>query len=177
MKTIFLLAAFALLTSCSTSRVVKTEAADSFDLSRYKTYNFYSVETTGDTVTGLIRPQVDQLKAAISRQLEARGLKQVAPQPDLLINIGLAVNEKVQTRQTSLLTDPPNYIGQRRYSWRAQDVEVGRYKQGTVDIHLVDRARSEMVWQGVVEGVLPDNPEKRQQRIEESMVKLFKTLK
>ncbi|WP_266365980.1 DUF4136 domain-containing protein [Tellurirhabdus rosea] len=170
-KLIFLLLT-GLVWACSSVRVVDTKADNGFSLARYKTYNFYSVETTGDSGRVSIRPQVDRLKEAITRELESRGLRRAA-QPDLLVNIGLNVAEKVQTRQTSLLTDPPNYIGQRRYTWRSREVEVGRYKQGTVDIHLVDRSRNEMVWQGVAEGVIPDKPDKRQKRANESMAKLF----
>ncbi|WP_128543456.1 DUF4136 domain-containing protein [Larkinella soli] len=163
-----------LMASCSSVRVVSNEPAEYFALNNYKTFAFSDIESTGDIPqTGFYRSQVDALKNAVSRQLETKGLRRVESQPDLLVNIGVAIDEKVQTRQTSLLTDPPNYIGQRRYTWRSREVEVGRYNQGTIDLHLIDRSRNAMVWRGIVEGIVPDKPAKLQKRIDESMEKLL----
>ncbi|MGA0558689.1 DUF4136 domain-containing protein [Larkinella sp. VNQ87] len=163
--------------SCSSVRVVKTEPAPNFSLTNYRTFAFSDIESTGDIPqSGFYRSQVDALKNAITRQLERKGLLRVDAQPDLLMNIGVAIDEKVQTRQTDIRTDPPFYIGQRRYSWRSREVEVGRYRQGTIDIHLVDPKRNEMVWRGIVEGIVPDKPAKLQKQIDEGMEKLFAQL-
>ena len=32
-----------------------------------------------------------------------------------------------------------------RYTWRSREVEVGRYREGTVSVHLVDSDRNELV--------------------------------
>jgi hypothetical protein len=170
---LFLLSSWA----CSSVRVVKTEPGDNFALSNYKTFGFYPIEATGDIPENtLYRSQLDALKETAARQLEARGLKRTDTNPELMVNIGVTVAEKVQTRQTNLLTDPPNYIGQRRYTWRSQEVETGRYRQGTVDVHLVDRPRNEMVWRGIVEGIVPNKSASLEKRIDESMDKLFSKL-
>lgn len=178
MKTILcLIPAFAILASCSTIRVVKNEPAENFALSNYRTFAFSDVESTGDIPqSGFYRSQVDALKKAIETQLTAKGLRKVDAQPDLMLNIGIAVDEKTQTRQTDIRTDPPFYIGQRRYSWRTREVEVGKYRQGTIDVHLIDAKRNEMVWRGMVEGMVPNKPEKLQKQIDESMAKLFAQL-
>ncbi|GAB3921938.1 hypothetical protein GCM10028804_18590 [Larkinella terrae] len=156
---------------------MKTEPADNFALTNYRTFAFADIESTGDIPqSGFYRSQVDALKTAIEQQMNRRGLRRVDAQPDLMLNIGIAVDEKTQTRQTDIRSDPPNYIGQRRYTWRTREVEVGKYRQGTIDIHLVDPKRNEMVWRGIVEGIIPKKPEKLQKQIDESMEKLFARL-
>jgi len=171
---LFLFLGLASLLSCSNARVSKVEGNPDFKLSDYKTFAFYKLENSGDQPrTALYRSQVEALKTAIARQLEAKGLRQADDQPGLLINIGIAIAEKVQTRPTNIITDPPAYIGQRRYTWRSQEVEVGRYRQGTVDVHLIDRQQNAMVWRGVVEDVLPNKAAKWQKTIEDSIKKLF----
>ncbi|GAB3278624.1 hypothetical protein GCM10027347_53120 [Larkinella harenae] len=170
-------ASLLILSACSSVRVVKTEPAENFALTNYRTFAFSDIESIGDMPqSGFYRSQVDALKKAIETQLVRKGLRRVDSQPDLMMNIGVAINEKTQTRQTDIRTDPPFYIGQRRYSWQSREVPVGKYRQGTIDVHLVDAKRNEMVWQGIVEGIVPNKPEKLQKQLEEGMEKLFARL-
>ncbi len=134
------------------------------------------METGGDALSQDYYNGVNLLKEAISRQMQRRGLTQSQTNPDLLVNLGIVVNQKVQTRQTSLLTDPPNYIGQRRYRWQSREVETGRYRQGTVEVHLVDPARNELVWRGVAEGVVPERTARLERTISEGAEKLFRRI-
>ncbi len=153
------------LLACSPVRVLRTEPADNFSLSNYRTFDFYEVETGGDALSSEYQQGVALLKQEISSRLQARGLTQKSDDPDLRVNLGIVVNQKVQTRQTDIRSDPPNYIGQRRYTWKSREVEVGRYKQGTVSVHLVDPRKNELVWQGAAEGVVPEKKAKLQKTI------------
>lgn len=153
------------LLACTPVRVLRTEPADNFSLSDYKTFDFYEVETEGDALSPDYRQGVALLKEAIANRLKARGLTQKSEDPDLRVNLGIVVNQQVQTRQTDIRSDPPNYIGQRRYTWKSREVEVGRYKQGTVSVHLVDPRKNELVWQGVAEGVVPEKTAKLEKTI------------
>ncbi|WP_345157830.1 DUF4136 domain-containing protein [Pontibacter saemangeumensis] len=163
-----------LLGACAPAIQVKTEPAADFRLSDYKTFAFYEVDASGDGLGDSYQPQIDYLQQEIAAQLGKRGLTRTNADPDLLINIGVVVDEEVQTRETNLRSDPPNYIGQRRYTWRSKEVEVGRYKEGTVSVHLVDRDRNELVWQGTAETILRSKPEKLQEQIADGMEKLFR---
>ena len=158
--------------ACSPVRILEAEADAGFHLGNYKTFDFYEVEASGVELEPYSQ-QLEQVKTEITRQLEQRGLSRSASQPDLKVNLGVVVAEKVQTRETNILTDPPYYVGQRRYTWKSREVEVGRYKQGTLSLHLVDNSRNELVWQGAAEGVVPeDNNEKLQKRISEGVARL-----
>ncbi len=158
--------------ACSTVKVLDTEAITGFDLSDYATYQFYDIDTQADTVSPAFLEQVQYLQAEIAEKLEAFGLKPGNSQSDLLVNLGIVVEEKVQTRETNF-REAPRYIGQYRYSWRSEEIAVGRYKVGTVSVHLVDRKNNELVWQGVAEGVIPEDTQKLQETIDEGVEELF----
>nr|WP_295926175.1 DUF4136 domain-containing protein [uncultured Dyadobacter sp.] len=146
-----------LLTACGSSyKILKTKKAESFKLSDYSTYGFFDIEATGDTLSGNYEQNVGIIKEAIAKNLQARGLDE-ARDPSLKINIALNVKDQVQTRQTDFRTDGlPRYMGQRRYSWKSEEVVTGKYREGTIVVDLVDAANNQMVWQGGASGIIPE---------------------
>jgi hypothetical protein len=161
-----------LVISCSPATVTSMPEAG-FGLSRYQTFSFLEVDASGDGLGQEYQTQVSYLQEEIARQLELRGLKQAdLSDAGLLINLGIVVDEEVQIRKTDIITDPPQYIGQRRYTWQSREVEVGRYNVGTVSVHLVDRERNELVWQGTAERIISDKPRKLREQIAKGMQKL-----
>lgn len=154
-------------------RVVDSEAEGDFNLAAYKTFNFY------DSVAGLgevrVSPQyleeMNIIKFEIANQLGRRGLT-ISAEPELLVNIGAVVEEKVQTRRTNI-QEAPVYIGQRRYHWSSEEVPVNRYRQGTVSVHLVDRLENRLMWRGVAEGVIPENRNRLRNQIEQGVEELM----
>jgi hypothetical protein len=160
--------------ACSGVRVLDTEADTGFRLGNYKTFDFFIVEGSGDT-TENFDANAQLIMQAISRELQSRGLQPNGVKPDLLVNIGIVVREKVQTRETNI-REAPRYIGQRRYSWKSEQVEVGRYKEGTVTVDLVDRVENNLVWKGVVEGTIPTKKEKIEPTINKGVSELFERL-
>ncbi|GAB3819111.1 DUF4136 domain-containing protein [Pontibacter rugosus] len=154
-----------MIAGCSPIRILDTESDAGFKLGNYTSFDFYEVEASGEALEPYAT-QLDFLKQEISQQLQQRGLTRNTTNPDLKINLGIVVSEEVQTRETNILTDPPYYMGQRRYTWKSRDVEVGRYQKGTLSLHLVDHAANELVWEGAAGGVVPsDNTSKLQKRI------------
>lgn len=153
----FLLLICTVLTGCNSSyKILNSKQEDNFKLSDYATFGFYDIEARGDTVSQNFEKNVGIIKAAIAQNLQARGLDE-ARDANLKINIALNVEEKAQTRQTDFRTDGlPRYMGQRRYSWKSEEVVVGKYREGTIMIDLVDSANNRMVWQGGAEGIIPE---------------------
>ena len=162
-----------LLAGCSSAKVLNTERAEGTDLTGYKTFDFYKVEASGDTVSQKFDERIEKLEDAIALQLQHFGYFLSKTNPDLLINIGVVVNEEVQTRQTDFRTDAPRYIGQRKYSWKSEEVEVGRYRQGTVTVHMVDRKENKLVWKGAVEDIIPQGNARIDATIKKGIKKLF----
>lgn len=179
MKTSYLqciLALLLLLAGCAPAIDINTEPATDFRLSAYNTFAFYDVDASGEGLSPNYQPQVQYIQQKIREQLEARGLTYSASEPDLLINLGIVVNEEVQTRETNIITDPPMYIGQRRYTWRSKEIEVGRYREGTVSVHLVDNDRNELVWQGTAEAILQSKEAKLQEQIARGVEEMFREI-
>ncbi len=162
------------LVACSGMKVLNTEAADNIDLYQYKTFDFYRVRASGDTVNSLFNERIEILKEAIGNEMVKRGYTQSSSHPDLLVNIGIKIKEEVQTRQTDWRTDgAPRYVGQRNYSWKSEEVEVGRYREGTASVHLVDAAQKKLVWKGTIQGVVPENQNRVQTEVQKGMKRLF----
>jgi hypothetical protein len=161
------------MAACRPSTSITSEPAPGFSLTSYQRFAFMDVDASGAGLGTAYQTQVDFLQQEIARQLELRGL-QAGPseEADLLVNLGIVVDEQVQTRNTDIISDPPRYIGQRRYTWQSREVEVGRYNRGTVSVHLVDRERNELLWQGTAERVISDNPDKLREQIAKGMEKL-----
>src|SRR5688572_22876406 len=81
---------------CSPVQIVSTEPAPGFALANYKTFDFFKTESSGE-ISPKFNERLALLKTEISKQLAARGLSQASSETaDLLINIGVVVEEKVQ---------------------------------------------------------------------------------
>ena len=161
-----------MLTSCSTAKLLHSEKAEEADLSTYRTFDFYKVEATGDT-SQQFGKRIVKLEDAIAVKLQRFGYLLSKTNPDMIINIGVVVDEQVQTRQTDFRTDAPRYIGQRRYSWKSKEVEVGRYREGSVTVDLVDRKQNTLVWTGTVQGVIPQREARLDAAVKSGVDKLF----
>ncbi|SJZ33698.1 DUF4136 domain-containing protein [Sediminibacterium ginsengisoli] len=162
------------LLACSGIKVFNTESAENVNPADYKTFGFYELKASGDTITRGFPSRVNILQTAIQEELTARGYTRNDQHPDLLVNIGIVIKQEIQTRQTDWQTDGRvAYIGQRNYSWKSTEVEVGRYREGTVTIHLVDARQQKMIWKGSARGVLPDKAEVATKTVRKGMHQLF----
>lgn len=160
---------------CSSSLVtVEGEDYQNFNLSNYTSYGFMEIENT-DPSNPNFEKAIDLLKKDISTEMSSRGLS-LSSDPDLLVNIGLLVEDKVQTRTTSLATDPFTYTGQRRYTWKSEEVPVNTYKEGSITLHLVDPKLNTAVWVGSIDRVVPKKDDKKAEAIQFAVSELFKEI-
>lgn len=165
---------------CSSVNIVDVDQEEGFDLSKYKTFAFYQSDASGDAIGENYRENLEKLKTAITKQMTLKGVTQSSNDPDLLINIGVVVVEKMQTRETNFSNpaDRGVYISQRNYTWDSQEIPTGnKYKEGSITLDLVERVANKMVWQGTAESVLPGKDKNVPPLIEEAMEKLFAKLK
>jgi hypothetical protein len=161
--------------SCSPLVKIKsTKQAEGVTLSNYKTFDFYKIDTEV-VPSPSFNQRTEWLKNEIASQLVKRGLSQTSDNPDLLVNIGIVIEEKVQTRETTI-RDAPHYMGTRNYHWESQEVAVGTYEEGTVTIDLVDRAKNEMIWEGVASSIIVKKDEASKKNIAEGVAMLFEKI-
>ena len=168
----FLLGVF----SCGGSRVVvENDEYKDFSLTNYNTFNFFEIEATNSENLNF-KQNISYLEEAISKELVIRGLSKSSTNPELQINLGISIEDKVQTRTTSLATDPFLYSGQRSYRRQAKEVPVNTYREGSLRVHFVDRSSNTVVWVGTIEQVLPNKSKNISAAIEATVEEIFKEL-
>jgi hypothetical protein len=146
---------------CATGPQVRVDYDRSADFGAYKTFDFASPLGTDK---GGYQSLVSQyLKSATQRELEARGMRLDKQAPQLLVNFNAALNEKlrVSTAPTTVMTVG---VGRGYYGYRAgvygawplyvDQTTVTPYTEGTLNIDVVDTARKQLVWEGVVNGTV-----------------------
>jgi len=174
-KSLFLLLLFGVF-SCGGSRViVESDQYKDFNLTDYKTFDFFEIDAPNSENPNF-KENISYLEETISRELIARGLTKSSTNPDLKINLGITIEDKVQTRTTNLATDPFMYSGQRSYTWQAKEVPVNTYRIGSLTVHLVDRNSNEAVWVGTINQVLPNKPKNTPAAIEAAVLEIFKEI-
>ena len=162
-------------TACSPYRILQNETDASANWAAYRTYAFADTARINPTPDTTYQAAMNELKQAVTAELTSRGYQQTpdygtTDQPDLLVNIGAVLKEKTQTRQTNI-REAPLYIGQRRYHWQSQDVPVGTYDEGTVNLHIVDTKRNDLIWDVAVSSVLKNGFS--QQTVNDAVAKAF----
>ncbi|MDO8652386.1 MAG: DUF4136 domain-containing protein [Undibacterium sp.] len=153
------------LGGCASAPEVRTAFDRSIDFTQYKTFAFVSPLGTDRGDYQSIVSQ--ELKAGTQREMEARGMRLVTAAPQLLVNFNAELNEKIR-----VTTRPgPTFgmgmgMGGGYYGYRtgiysawplyADETIVSHYKEGTVNIDVVDAARKQLVWEAVVTGSVTD---------------------
>lgn len=140
--------AAALLAACASTPTIRSDYDRNADFSKYRTFGFMSPLATDRA--GYSTLLTERLKTAARGQMEMRGYKYAATDPDLLVNFNAKLQEKTQ------ITPAPMgpYYGYRAgfyggwpgYGWGDQ---VYQYTEGTLNIDLVDAAKHQLVWEGV----------------------------
>jgi hypothetical protein len=162
------------LAACAAPKInTRSQSDPGVNLASYRTYNF--VAEPGTNRGGYSTPITGYFKSAVSRELNARGYKQVEDNPELLINFNTNARENVdvQTRPTSTVGVGYGY-GYGYYGYRGgmyaagpinygTEVETVRYKVGTANIDVVDAAKKQLVWEGIAEGKITDKMMKNPQ--------------
>jgi hypothetical protein len=132
---------------CASGPKVYAHAAPDFSPLAYRTYGFLQEANTDRAGYSTLLTQY--LEAAAARELQSRGYRP-SPEPDLLVNFHIVAKDKVQVTST-----PNAYYGWRRaYAWGGTGYtnEVRSFTEGTLNVDLVDRARKQLVWEGVAVG-------------------------
>lgn len=160
-----------LLAACSSGPRITANSDPAADWTQYQTFGFFEPLTTD---RGSVRSLTStQLIASATREMEARGLRRVDSNPDLLINFMLSTRETLQTRPS---TSASASWGRSRYStWRGYSVgmstnEVVQRTEGSLGIDVVDRARNQLVWEAVATKTVTNSTRNNQQQVLDSAV-------
>ena len=173
-----------MLSACSTMRV--TSDYDPFaNFSGLRTFAWISdiQEKTGD-------PQIDDpvldatIRNAIEVQLELQGYeKRTVDPPNFLIGYHAAIDRRLEVRTINkVYSDFPD-LGwdsfDNRFIFRGEEeteTKVFEFEEGTLILDVVDPETKDLIWRGSAKAEIKfaDNPEKREERIKESIRLILK---
>jgi hypothetical protein len=145
---------------CTAGPELRVNADPAADFSGYRTFGFVRPLGT-DNARGPTMMSA-RLSAATTRELEARGLRFVSNNPDLLVNFFTGFQSGIQMTNMPIFVMPvPNYGAWTGYRATFQPGE--RITEGTLGVHLVDRRSNRLVWEGIanerVTEAMGDNPD------------------
>ena len=112
---------------------------------------------------------VKRVQDAVTRELEAKGMQKNPQNPDFLIAMHGATQEKLDITDWGYTTGPYG-----RY-WGGRDVSVRQYTEGTLVLDFVDAKSKNLLWRGVAKGAIDPtaSPRERTERINEGAAKLL----
>jgi hypothetical protein len=153
-----------LVAGCAPTTDVRTDYQPGTDFSIYKTFSL-----APDKIVTNNPFAEERIRRAIATQLTSKGLRQIDSDGDLIVHAHarLRVERQVQVWNS----------GGWGYRGAAPTrIDVNDVPLGTVVVDLVDRAKGELAWRGIAQGMV--NPqattEESEQRINGAMAELFK---
>lgn len=156
----------------------------SVDLRQFQTFAWANPIGTDQNGYQTILSQ--SLKASTQRQLEARGLRYDEANPQLLVNFNARLDDKMKVSTVPTPTMAMGVgMGRGYYGYRGgmygtypmyQDqTTVSQYKEGTLNIDIVDTARKQLVWEAVVTDTITQKKRDNMQKtVDDYMKAAFK---
>ena len=139
------------LGGCATEPDVRVDYDRTANFSAYQTFAFAS--PLGTDRGGYQTIVSQHLKAATQREMEARGMRLDPAAPQLLVNFSAALSDKLRvSRMPTVTMGYYGYRGGLHSVWPlyADQTAVSQYREGTLNIDVVDAARKQLVWESVV---------------------------
>ncbi|MEJ6004332.1 DUF4136 domain-containing protein [Paucibacter sp. AS339] len=142
-----------LVGGCASGPQVRVSMDKAAVFSQYQTFAYAS--PLGTDRGGYQSIVSQHLKDATTQELQARGMRLVETSPQLLVNFSASLNEKMRVSAT-----PAPMLGMGYYGYRAgmytawplygEQQTLTQYTEGTLNIDVVDAARKQLIWEGVV---------------------------
>lgn len=168
-STVFALLLF--VSSCSSVKVVSTHTADNFMLANYNTFDFYRLDVDAP-MHPEYRQRMDWIRDAVSDYLEGRGLSYSDEDPDMIVNIGIAVQEVEETMMAAPASNTSLFMSNQNYQNPFPQEVVDRYDEGTVTVDFVDLEKNSLVWRGIVQAIMAPTEEGSRENIADGIKKM-----
>lgn len=173
---VFATALLALLAAgCTVVPRVYSNADPGADLASYRTFGF--VERAGTDRGEYTSLLTRHLQTSTRRELEARGYRFSADNPELLVNFNLATTSRLEPQPGAAF----GWGGYYPYRWGGyhpwsgwSHPPVREVHEGTLNIDLVDAAERRLVWEGMAVSRLgTDHHVQRDAMVEEAVTAIF----
>lgn len=137
---------------------VYTQSSPELDVAKYQTFGFLDKPATDQA--GYRTLTTTQIESAVAREMELRGFRRTATNPDVLVNFNVETKDKVSgtTSKPSVNIGLGGWRG--GYGWGVSTGsgrnDVRTETEGSLTIDLVDREKNSLVWSGTASGRLTE---------------------
>lgn len=147
-----------LLASCGTTAHIEKD--DHTDFSKYKTFAWIDKDGEGKDDRNHRNDLTEQqIRAAVNKELEKSGWREVKNRPDVLLSYDVLVEKGTRETSNPVYTRPFSRIVYNPYTRRyttiyypsqfvGYDRDERAVKEGTVTISMIDSRTDKTVWQG-----------------------------
>jgi hypothetical protein len=161
---------------------VTTDYDKSVDFSQYMTFNFVGwQEGTTDRLNQL---DAKRILDALMKELNGRGILMDPSTPKMMMVLFLVLDDKTSTTAYTNYTGGMGY-GMGRVGWGAGVGGMGMgqstttysesdYTAGTFVIDFYDAESKKLIWQGILQKTVTENPKKREKKIPKAITKMMK---
>ena len=155
--------AIVLAPALAQAQKVNTDFDPAVDFTTFKTYSW----TTGTPSPNPLGEQ--RIQDAVNKALQAKGLKLVSANPDLVV-----ATHAVGKEETELVST--GYSGPYRWGYRGgtSTTSVYTYMTGTLAVDLYSAQTKKLAWRGVGSDTLSDKAEKNAEKVVKAVDKMFK---
>lgn len=150
------------------------------DFSKYQTYAFAGWEKNSDQILNEFDKK--RILDAMQNEFSERGLELVESDADANVTLYVVVDNKTSTTAYTTYNGGLGYGP--GWGWgmgmgglggtSTTNYSEDDYKEGTLVVDMYDQDSKKLVWQGVLQTVVKENPEKREKTIPKKISKLMK---
>ena len=164
----------ALMAACASGPRIVTNQDPGADFTQLRTFGFMQPlgtdSASGQTLTS------QHLVAAVTDELQMRGLRRSEDSPDLLVNFFISTREVVTASPSSgssMHWRRGRYGTWGGYSMSMSTQTITQQTQGTLAVDLVDAERGQLIWEGAATKRVTDA---RRRNLEETLNSAVKDL-
>lgn len=140
-----------LMASCASQPDIYVNSDPSVNIATYSTFGFF--DPLGTDKKGYGSLTSERLKAATRTRLESLGYQYSEANPQLLINFGGQLSDKLRVDSVPSAGGYYGYRAGMYGAWGGYNTTyVDQYTEGTLNVDIVDAQRNRMVWEGIVTG-------------------------
>ena len=169
----FWLLAIVVMGACS-SITVKSDYDKDVDFSKYKTFEYYGWTEESDKI--LNRFDKERIERAFAEEFAKRGLELVKENGDMVVSLFIVVDQKTSTTAYTNHYNMGGYGYRPRWGWYGGYGGMGMgtstttyseqdYLQGTLVVDVFDKSEKKLIWQGIGQKTVDENPNTREKNI------------
>ena len=176
----FSLAAIMIVSSCS-SLTVTSDYDKSVDFTQYKTYSYYGWADNSDKI--LTPFDKERIEKAFADEFNKRGLSFQKEGGDIVVALYIVTEQKQQTTATTtgvggMYGGYGGYYGYGPgWGWgggmASTTYDTYDYTVGTLVCDVFDAKEKKLVWEGVGQGTVDDNPQSREENTPKTIAKIM----